>query len=170
MPEYPARVSPKPRNKVQARDVRRLRFLRRDGLFLTAAAMGCGFWALLWWLAPVRPMSWQQAWSLHFASLAVIQPCLEEAVFRGFLQGLLLGRSWGQRAWGGLTAANCLTALVFATGHLVNHETLWAAAVIPPALAFGFFRDRYGSVWPGMALHVFYNVGYFALTGLPTAP
>ena len=70
-------------------------------------------------------------------------------------------------AWRGFTAANGVTALLFTAGHLVNHPALWAAGVVVPALVFGFFRDRYGSVWPGTVLHVFYNGGYFMMTGLP---
>ena len=138
-----------------------------DRLFVAAAAAGVVFWVLLWLLLPVRPMPWQQAASWPFLSLVVIQPCLEEAVFRGFLQGQL--RRWRrmQTAWHGFTAANAATALLFTAGHFVSHPALWAAAVIVPALVFGFFRDRYASIWPGAALHGFYNAGYFGLTGLP---
>ena len=139
----------------------------RDWPFVAAAAAGVGFWALLWLLLPVRPMPWRQAASWPFMSLVVIQPCLEEAVFRGFLQGQL--RRWRcmQAAWRGLTAANAATALLFTAGHFVSHPALWAAGVIVPALVFGFFRDRYASIWPGAVLHGFYNAGYFGLTGIP---
>ena len=70
-------------------------------------------------------------------------------------------------AWQGFTAANGVTALLFTAGHFVNHPAFWAAGVILPALIFGFFRDRYASIWPGIVLHVFYNGGYFVMTGLP---
>ena len=73
-------------------------------------------------------------------------------------------------AWRGFTAANGVTALLFTAGHFVHHPALWAAGVVVPALVFGFFRDRYASIWPGMALHVFYNGGYFMMTGLPDLP
>ena len=35
--------------------------------------------------------------------------------------------------------ANGMTAVLFAAGHLVNHPTLWAVAVILPALVSGSF-------------------------------
>jgi membrane protease YdiL (CAAX protease family) len=38
-----------------------------------------------------------------------------------------------------------------------------AAGVLLPALLFGYFRDRHDSVLPAIALHVFYNAGYFLL-------
>ena len=66
--------------------------------------------------------------------------------------------------------ANGIAAALFAAGHLMNHPTLWAVAVMLPALTFGFFRDRYDSIWPAIALHMFYNTGYFVMTGLPRTP
>jgi membrane protease YdiL (CAAX protease family) len=39
--------------------------------------------------------------------------------------------------------------------------------VLFPSLIFGYFRDRYTSIYPCMVLHAFYNAGYFGLTGLP---
>jgi membrane protease YdiL (CAAX protease family) len=35
--------------------------------------------------------------------------------------------------------------------------------VLLPSLLYGYFRDRHGSVYPAIALHVFYNAGYFLL-------
>jgi membrane protease YdiL (CAAX protease family) len=37
--------------------------------------------------------------------------------------------------------------------------------VFLPSLCFGFVRDRFGSVYPSIALHAFYNHGYFLLVG-----
>jgi len=136
-------------------------------LFVIAMASGGGFWMLLWWLLPVQPIRWWQVGSWAFLWLVVAQPCLEEMAFRGLLQGWLTRWVRMRRNWQGLTAANGVTALLFAAGHLANHSALWAAGVVIPALVFGFFRDRYASIWPGMFLHVFYNAGYFAITGLP---
>ena len=147
--------------------VRRCGAFHRDGLFVVAAASGVGFWIMLWWLLPVKPIQWWQVGSWAFLSLVVVQPCLEEVVFRGLVQGRLSQWHRMRTQWQGFTAANGVTALLFAAGHLVNHPALWAARVIIPALAFGFFRDRYASIWPGMTLHILYNGGYFAITGLP---
>jgi membrane protease YdiL (CAAX protease family) len=38
-------------------------------------------------------------------------------------------------------------------------------ATVVPSLVFGYFRDRYDSVVPGAALHVFYNAGWFLAVG-----
>lgn len=147
--------------------VRRCGALHRDGLFVVATAAGIGFWIMLGWLLPVQPIQGWQVRSWDFLSLVVVQPCLEEVIFRGLLQGRLSQWRRMRTAWRGFTAANGLTALLFTAGHFVNHPAPWAAGVILPALIFGFFRDRYASIWPGMLLHVFYNSGYFVMTGLP---
>ena len=136
-------------------------------MFGMAAVAAVGFWGLLWMLLPVRPIAWWQVGSWDFLSLVIVQPCLEEVVFRGILQGRLSRWQRMRAAWRGFTAANGLMALLFMAGHVVNHPALWAAGVLVPALVFGFFRDRYASIWSGMALHMFYNGGYFVLTGLP---
>lgn len=147
--------------------MRRCGAFHRDRLFVAAVAAGGGFWVLLWWLVPVQPIAWRQVASWDFLALVVVQPCLEEASFRGVLQGCLSRWRRMRTAWRGFTAANGVTALLFAAGHLVNHPALWAVGVVIPALVFGLFRDRYASVWPGVVLHIFYNGGYFVMTGLP---
>jgi membrane protease YdiL (CAAX protease family) len=62
---------------------------------------------------------------------------------------------------------NLITSLLFVLGHLWQHPAAWAVAIAVPSLVFGWFRDRHDSVYPCIALHMFYNTGYFALTGLP---
>jgi membrane protease YdiL (CAAX protease family) len=49
--------------------------------------------------------------------------------------------------------------------HALTHPPEWAAAMLFPSLVFGYFRDRYRSVVPAAALHVFYNAGWFLLRG-----
>jgi len=139
----------------------------RDRLFQAAMLAGVGCWVGLWLCVPVHPITPGQMLSAAFFSLVLGQPVLEEFLFRGCLQGQLRQQAWGQQRWGGLTAANGLTSLLFAVGHGWYHPPQWAAAVLVPSLLFGYFRDRYTSVYPGMVLHAFYNAGYFGLTGLP---
>jgi membrane protease YdiL (CAAX protease family) len=83
------------------------------------------------------------------------------------VQGELRHLACGRRTWGGISAANLITSLLFVLGHLWQHPAAWAVAIAVPSLVFGWFRDRHGSVYPCIALHMFYNTGYFALTGLP---
>jgi membrane protease YdiL (CAAX protease family) len=141
-------------------------FLRERGFFLALLA-GVGFWGWLVWYTVPQPISLQQLLSWPFWSIAVWQPCTEELIFRGFLQGQLLDRPWGRRTVAGLTCANGLTTIVFVLGHFWQHPPLWAVAVTAPSLVFGYVRDRYGSVYPAIMLHIIYNAGYFGLTGLP---
>lgn len=139
----------------------------RDRLFGLLLVAGGVFWVFLGLTLSLRPMSGHQFLSWRFVSLAFTQPCLEEFVFRGLFQGVLLTWSWGRATWYGLSVANGVTAGVFTLVHLWSHPPLWALAVLAPALAFGFCRDRYHNIYPAIVLHVFYNAGYFALTGLP---
>jgi hypothetical protein len=143
------------------------RAFHRDGVFLAALLAGGGFWGLLWLTMPVAPLSWRQVVSWQFVSLALWQPCWEELLFRGVLQGYAGQFAWGQRCWQGISGANAATALLFTLAHGWAHPPLWAMAVLLPALLFGWLRERYGSVYPAIALHMFYNTGYFWLTGLP---
>jgi CAAX protease family protein len=139
----------------------------RDGVFHLALLAGGGFWGVLWLATPVAPLSWQQVVTWRFVSLALWQPCWEEVLFRGVLQGSARRYAWGRRSWWGISGANAATALLFALAHLWTHAPLWAAAVLLPGLLFGILRDRYGRVYPAIILHMFYNTGYFWLTGLP---
>lgn len=138
----------------------------RDPMFYSALLAAPGLWGL-WWLW--RPTALDLAWPLRapqpFLLLAIVYPVLEEIVFRGGLQPLLLrNRRLAQQRWG-LSGANLVTSLIFAAFHLVAHAPLWAAAVLLPSLVFGYFRDRYHSLAAPIVLHVFYNAGYFWLFG-----
>jgi hypothetical protein len=130
-----------------------------DPRFALALAAGVLFWLALAWLGAPPPVVGLAV----LASLVLLQPLVEELLFRGLLQGWLAAKPWGRRQFGGFTLANLLTALLFTALHFVAHAPLWAAGVLLPALLFGYFRDRHNSVLPAIALHVFYNAGYFLL-------
>lgn len=114
------------------------------------------------------PAGWG-AW----ASFVLLQPLLEELVFRGLLQGQLLRLSTpsgGQpRRLGPLTLANLLVTAGFVALHLRAQPLAWALAVAVPSLIFGHLRERMGSVWPAVLLHIFYNAG-FGLTAWLARP
>jgi len=138
----------------------------RDPQFLAACAAAPAVWIGL--AASGLPLrldvpslaSWHGAW------LVAAGPILEELAFRGGLQpaarnaldAILRPRP---AAW----TANLLTSVAFAALHLPTHPPAWAAAVFVPSLAFGHFRDRHDGLASPIALHVFYNAGYFALFG-----
>jgi membrane protease YdiL (CAAX protease family) len=139
----------------------------RERCFLLALLAGMGFWLGLALFMPLQPVSLPQLFSWPFWSLAVWHPLAEELIFRGFLQGQLLNCPWGRRTVASLSGANGLTTAIFVLGHFWQHPPLWALAVTVPSLVFGYVRDRYGSVYPAITLHMIYNAGYFGLTGLP---
>ena len=135
----------------------------RDPRFLAALAAGPVAWGLLAIFLPVTmDPGWPATRLWLFLSLVLLYPVLEEIVFRGLLQGWLLDRDWGRRRFGPLTAANGITAVAFALVHLLNQPPGWAAAVLLPALVFGYFREVHG-LWSAILLHVFYNLGFIWL-------
>lgn len=89
--------------------------------------------------------------------LIAVYPILEEFVFRGFLQGYLLEKSWARRCIGPVTAANALTAIAFALSHWPRGGALLAFGVLGPGLIFGFFRERHGGLATPILLHAWYN-------------
>lgn len=145
--------------------LQRLRPFHRDYVFLLLFALGPMVWLAMLEVSTFQPLPWQALWSPAFLSVALWQPLLEELLFRGAIQGLLLQARWGQQTWLGLSMANLAVSLLFVLGHLVSHSIAWSLLIFAPSLCFGFVRDRFGSVYPAIALHIFYNAGYFLLVG-----
>ncbi|MBI5673083.1 MAG: JDVT-CTERM system CAAX-type protease [Nitrospirae bacterium] len=119
---------------------------------------------MIWFLA-FQPLPWHVIWSAAFLSVALWQPLFEELLFRGVIQGQLLQTAWGRKTWIGLSMSNLVVSLLFMSAHLAGHSLSWALLVFIPSLCFGFVRDRFGSVYPAIVLHAFYNAGYVLLTG-----
>ena len=137
-----------------------------DPWFWLAAGAAVPLWVGWLMVTGHQPdWSWPGRQPARFTVLVLLYPVAEELVFRGGLQGWLLERPLGQRRLVGLSGANWLTSLVFTGLHFFGHPPLAAASVIVPSLVFGHFRDRHGSVISPIALHVFYNGGYFWLFG-----
>jgi membrane protease YdiL (CAAX protease family) len=139
----------------------------RDTRFLASLLAGVLFWLGLGLWGPIRPIAAKRLFSRSFFALVFGWPVVEEFLFRGILQGELRRWSWGCRGWRGLSLANLATSILFTLSHFGSHPPLWAAGVLIPSLLFGYFRDRTSSIYPSMALHVYYNFGYFLLNGLP---
>lgn len=139
----------------------------RDRQFVLALLAGVLVWLafrlIFPGLLPVLPL---RANAPLFLSLVLLQPVLEELLFRGVVQGQFLLRGWGGKKHWGLTQANLLTSALFVLAHTFYHPPLWAIAVFMPSLVFGYFRDRYGSIYSSLALHVYYNMGFFLLGAL----
>jgi membrane protease YdiL (CAAX protease family) len=138
-----------------------------DPRFLFALLAACVFWVILVAVTGQHP---QPAWPIDaplvFLYPALVYPVIEEWLFRGLLQGYLQNRLKNQGI-GIVSYANLLTSLLFSALHLFSHPPLWAGAVLVPSLIFGYFKDRTGRLGAPIALHVFYNGGYFWLFGPP---
>lgn len=133
----------------------------RDPLFYLALAAAVIFWTGLYLLLqPTPDPGWPLDAPLRFLSAALLYPVVEELVFRGLIQDFFHQRL---KPWhvGPISHANLLTSLAFTALHFINHPPLWAAAVLIPSLIFGFFKDRTRGLGAPIALHVFYNTGYF---------
>ena len=138
----------------------------RDRQFLAALAAGVLFWLALAYIWPNPHADTMTLTAL--LSLCLFQPVMEELIFRGVIQTELLRKRWGQRNRAGFSTANWITSVAFAALHFVSHPPLWAAAVLAPSLLFGYFRERHRSLYPPLALHIYYNTGYFLTTGFST--
>jgi uncharacterized protein len=137
----------------------------RDSTFLLLLALGPMAWFSMIVFFTFQPLPWHAIWSPGFLSVTIWQPLFEELLFRGIVQGYLLQSMPGQKTWFGLSTANLLTSFLFSLAHLANHSISWSLLVFVPSLCFGFVRDRFGSIYPAVALHAFYNTGYFLLIG-----
>jgi uncharacterized protein len=117
--------------------------------------VGLLMWAGPWMRVPQGVWAW--------CSLLLVQPCLEEWVFRGLLQGeaLRLTTRRGRPArLGPVTWANALVTLAFVALHLLATPVAWALAVAAPSLVLGHLRERFNSVWPAVWVHAIYNMGF----------
>jgi len=134
----------------------------RDRQFMLALLAGMVVWLAFWLFFPgLLPAVPLKANVPLLLSLVLLQPVLEELLFRGVVQGQFRLRIWGGEKRWGMTYANLLTSVLFVLAHAFYHLPLWAVAVFVPSLVFGYFRDRYGNIYPSLVLHVYYNMGFF---------
>ncbi len=148
---------------------RPLTSLASDPHFLGALLLGPIAWSLIaWWSNASVAFDFLPRLlieqPLRFAMLVFAYPVLEEFVFRGWLQPALHIRLQ-HRALPGVSAANLVTSTLFAVAHLWYHPPAMALATFFPSLVFGHIRDRYNHLLPAIALHSFYNAGYFWFFG-----
>jgi len=130
-----------------------------DWHFVFAALAAAPVWIALAHLAGERMQADIAVTAL--VSLVVVQPAIEELVFRGALQGYLLERGFARRI-GPVSLANLGTTAAFVALHFAAQPPAWAIAVTAPSLVFGHLRERFGSVLPAIAMHSLYNAGFAA--------
>ncbi|MES1944454.1 abortive infection protein-like protein [Salinisphaera sp. PC39] len=128
-----------------------------------AVALAC---APLFWLAlrtlPVSPPlpAAREIDAVLVFSLVLWYPLVEEVAFRGGLQGWLRGHAVARRGLGGVSLANILTSLAFVAWHGLYQGGGAALLVFVPSLIFGYFRDRYGTIYAALCLHAWYNATF----------
>ena len=106
-----------------------------------------------------RYVLWPWIW------LALISPVLEELCFRGLIQTELSRRF--DRQLGPFSLANLLTSATFVALHWAQNPKAWVGLVMVPSLVYGYFKDRYNTIWSPIALHLLPNMLYFGLFGIP---
>jgi uncharacterized protein len=137
--------------------------LYRDLQFYGALLLGVAVLGVMWlWLFQGAEGGASVPLSV-WISMVLWQPVVEELLFRGILQGRLLGRPWGQGVFLRISLANLVTSVVFMAIHFIAHPPLWALSVLVPSLLFGYFRERHHSLYPAIILHGFYNLGYLVV-------
>ncbi len=141
-----------------------LRGLARDRYFSLAILVGPLVWLGFVFIGPpgfVAGLS-LTPWP-KLLILAGLYPLLEEWLFRGLVQPLLLKTSIGCRIVLKLSVANWMTTALFVAVHVLNRPGFLALPLLFPSLVFGAFRDKYGSLVPALLLHSYYNLGYFSI-------
>jgi membrane protease YdiL (CAAX protease family) len=97
---------------------------------------------------------------MAFVSLVVLPPLVEETIFRGFLFSGLRGRFQFKEA-------AILTSVIFAVPHLLatSHGLLWGAGIdtFMLSLVLCYLREKTGSLWASIAVHVVKNTFAFLL-------
>ncbi|MDH3326719.1 MAG: JDVT-CTERM system glutamic-type intramembrane protease [Gammaproteobacteria bacterium] len=135
----------------------------KDPHWYLAFVVAIGFWVVMdIFIQPATPRNLFSTPEIILVSI-ILYPILEEIVFRGLVQGLLLMRVRYQKVFFGLSGANVVTSILFSVLHLVHQAPLMAFLIFFPSLIFGYFRDRHRSILPSIWLHSFYNAGFLML-------
>ncbi|MGO3701623.1 MAG: lysostaphin resistance A-like protein [Candidatus Saccharimonadales bacterium] len=106
---------------------------------------------------------------LAYITLAVIGPILEEVLFRGYLHGVLRKRlsKWVTI---GITAAT-FSALHLGIGQLADWQWNVAIDTFVLSLWLGFMRERTGTIWVPIFVHMIKNtLAFYILFVAPSMP
>jgi len=97
--------------------------------------------------------------SLHFLLVQFFVVSIpEELFFRGFLMQLISEYTGNRKVCYFLSYANILSSVLFSAAHIFTHSLMWSMSILFPSLIFGYFREKYNSVWPSIILHFWYNI------------
>jgi membrane protease YdiL (CAAX protease family) len=95
--------------------------------------------------------------------LVIAYPVLEEIVFRGAIQSVLLKHAALSKSIAGLSVACVVASILFAAAHLLRQPAGWAALTFLPSLAFGWARERHKTLYSPILLHMSYNAGFIGI-------
>lgn len=94
----------------------------------------------------------------------IFMPVIEELAFRGYLQSTLTKfKSGGWPSPAMFSFANIMTSTIFSAIHFITYFQALAVLTFIPSLIFGYFKDKYQSILPGLIIHIFYNFGFISL-------
>lgn len=114
---------------------------------------------LIWPFVPPWEGTYLKGGQGSAVALFILTPAVEEVLFRGFLQGGLLGKIWFKQITAGFSRANLATSCVFAGVHVWQHPLILFPGYFAVSLVLGFFRERYGGLLVPILLHGYYNLG-----------
>jgi membrane protease YdiL (CAAX protease family) len=130
------------------------------------------FQLLLAIIAPLLVWPWVPEWGqrpdigwFKIIALFTLVPVAEEILVRGFIQGWLLRKSRFCQLAAGISRANWLTSIAFATAHLWQHAFMLVPGYLAVSLVFGHFRERYQGIAVPILLHAYYNLGLIIIAG-----
>lgn len=99
--------------------------------------------------------------SFHFWLLIIINAIWEEVLFRGIIWDFFEEKIKGF-LFGPISFLNITIAFLFSLAHLIfGPVNLLRALTFFPALVFGYFREKYNSLFFPILLHFFYNLCIF---------
>jgi membrane protease YdiL (CAAX protease family) len=118
-------------------------------------------------LVPLMIWPWVPVWNEElpkaglFGAVAFVVSfaALEEVLFRGFLQGWLLGKSQFNIKIFVFSRANLITSIAFAVAHIWTHSLELLPGYFLVGMVLGYFRERYNGILVPVFLHSYYNLG-----------
>lgn len=140
--------------------------LLRDPLWWLAIVTGLGCAAAIWVVTGLSPGASVPRGLLYWSGVIIWQPLVEELLFRGLIQGMLLDRMQFRIRIAQLSFANFVTSLLFVGVHFVFHSPGWAIAVLFPSLVLGWLRERHASTWSAVITHMIFNLEFFGVAWL----
>ena len=130
------------------------------------------YWLIAAVVAPLLIWPWLPPWDNGYLEggaagaivIFTLIPIAEEALFRGFIQGWLLGKDGFKHVTAGFSRANWLTSIAFACAHIWQHPLILIPGYFAVSLVLGHFRERYGGILVPVILHSYYNLGLLVFT------